>query len=181
MAVLGRGLALELQSGSDEPLRFSDGLARGTVTRKSMARVVADILPHADKRVVEALDAICCRIGEDTLVEDVFFDGFRGDADTDTLVAAFRQTVPAGLDALFQARRYARVVTRRADRDGFERLLAEVGPKYLDGTDKRRAAFEAWAGRFYKELRAPDSFLALVGDRARDWESGLDARLRAGL
>src|SRR6266568_4405649 len=80
-------VGLELQSGSDEPLRFSDGLARETVTRKSMARVVADILPHADQSVIEALDAICCRIGEDTLVEDVFFDGFRGDADTDELVA----------------------------------------------------------------------------------------------
>ena len=51
-------VALELQSGSDEPLRFSEGLARETVTRKSMARVVADILPHADKSVVEALDAV---------------------------------------------------------------------------------------------------------------------------
>ena len=38
-----------------------------------------------------------------------------------------------------------------------------------------------WAGRFYKELRAPDAFLALAGDRARDWESGLDAGLRVGL
>ena len=111
-------------------------------------------------------------MGEDTLVEDVFFDSFRADADTEELLAAFRLSVETGPDVLFAARRYARVFVRRAELDGFERLLAEVRPKYLDGTDERRAAFEAWAGRFYKELHAPDAFLALAGDRARDWESG---------
>jgi tetratricopeptide (TPR) repeat protein len=102
-------------------------------------------------------------------------------ADTEELLAAFRRTVPAGPEVLFAAKRFARVFVRRAELDGFERLLAEVRPKYLDGTDERRAAFEAWAGRFYKELHAPDACLALVGDRARDWESGLDTGLRVAL
>ena len=111
----------------------------------------------------------------------MFFDSLRADADTEELLAAFRRTVPAGPEVLFAAKRFARVFVRRAELDGFERLLAEVRPKYLDGTDERRAAFEAWAGRFYKELHAPDACLALVGDRARDWESGLDTGLRVAL
>lgn len=173
---------LQARNGEDaQALRFSDGLARATVTRTSVARIVADILPHADKDVVEALDAVCRRLDEADLVEDVFFDSFRADADTEELLAAFRRAVTAGPNVLFAARPYARVFARRAELDGFEQLLAEVRPKYLDGTDERRATFEAWAGRFYKELHAPDVFLALVGDRARDWESGLDTGLRVAL
>jgi hypothetical protein len=177
-------VAYDLQAGNGEDaqaLRFSDGLARATVTRTSVVRIVAAMLPYADKDVIEALDAVCHRLGEETLVEDVFFDSFRADADTEELPAVFRRVVPAGSDVLFAARRYARVFARRGELDGFEQLLAEVRPKYLDGTDERRAAFEAWAGRFYKELHAPDAFLAMVGDRARDWEFGLDTRLRAAL
>jgi hypothetical protein len=105
------------------------------VTRTSVARIVAEILPYADKDVVNALDAICRRLGEETLVEDVFFDSLRADADTEELLAAFRRTVPAGPEVLFAAKRFARVFVRRAELDGFERLLAEVRPKYLDGTD----------------------------------------------
>ena len=111
----------------------------------------------------------------------MFFDSLQADANTEELLAAFRRTVPAGPEVLFAAKRFAQVFVRRAELDGFERLLAEVRPKYLDGTDERRAAFEAWAGRFYKELHAPDACLALVGDRARDWESGLDTGLRVAL
>ena len=61
-------VAFDLQAGDGEDaraLRFSDGLARATVTWTSVARIVAEILPYADKDVVNALDAICRRLGEE--------------------------------------------------------------------------------------------------------------------
>ena len=145
----GLFVAFDLQAGDGEDaraLRFSDGLARATVTRTSVARTVAEILPHADKDVVEALDAICRRMGEDTLVEDVFFDSFRADADTEELLAAFRLSVETGPDVLFAARPI-RAGLRATGRARRLRAAARRGAPEVSGRNRRAAGGLRGVGR----------------------------------
>lgn len=177
-------------------LQISEDRARKTITYENVWDAVARRL-HFDRNEgisidehethVENLNSVATKAGFPDLVHQVMTKGIdlRGlqilplEEIINIVQEVFEQlSLDERRPSLFNS--LADLLVREGRVDDLERV-ADAIHEGMGGGREAQARVEAWLGRYLKEMRRPNRFLARIGEQARDWEHEIDPDIRLNL